>query len=240
MNNEIGRKLTSFTLMAIMVAGGMTLAAPGMAPAAHADHNANLFVSAENEASGNGIAGPQVIEVVVNDPNIADTDPGTGEPDVTVNGADLRMVQATDGSWYGYFADINMANAADGADTGIDFGTIRGATGVFDDADGGAYGSGLNVVSEAKSPNDANNDDLPTNNWPFIQLYEFNPTGNVTVQYNKGGGAQSATFLFDTLVSDISLDRQVYPTGAQLHATITDAWLNIDPTDEDSWTEIYR
>lgn len=245
--------------MAIMVAGGMTLAAPGMAPAAHADHNANLFVSAENEASGNGIAGPQVIEVVVNDPNIADTDEGTGEPDVTVNGADLRMVQATDGSWYGYFAAQDQATTANGSDTGIKFGTLAS---FFSDADGDywpntsgtegdtkvyslarngewqvAYSDDFNVVREAKQPNDANNDNLPKGDlWPFVQLYEFNPTGNITVQYNKGGGAQSATFLFDTIASDISLDRQVYPAGAQLHATITDAWLNIDPTDEDSWT----
>jgi hypothetical protein len=36
--------------------------------------------------------------------------------------------------------------------------------------------------------------------------------------------------------ASISLDRTVYPRGAQVHATITDLWLNIDPTDEDSWT----
>jgi hypothetical protein len=35
--------------------------------------------------------------------------------------------------------------------------------------------------------------------WPFIQLYEFNPTGNVVVQYNKGGGVQSTTLTFDTV-----------------------------------------
>ena len=32
MNNEIGRKLTSLTLMTIMLAGGMTIAAPSMMP----------------------------------------------------------------------------------------------------------------------------------------------------------------------------------------------------------------
>ena len=30
MNNEIGRKITSLTLMTIMLAGGMTIAAPSM------------------------------------------------------------------------------------------------------------------------------------------------------------------------------------------------------------------
>ena len=112
MNNEIGRKITSLTLMTIMVAGGMTFAVPGVMPAAHAA-NANLFVSAENSQFDNYMSGPQVIEVVVIDSDINDTDEGEGEPDVTVNGKILRMVQAVDGNWYGYFADRNMALIAD-------------------------------------------------------------------------------------------------------------------------------
>ncbi len=64
MNNELGRKITSLTLMTIMLAGGMTFAAPGIMPAAHAA-NANLFVSAENSQFDNYMSGPQVIEVVV-------------------------------------------------------------------------------------------------------------------------------------------------------------------------------
>ena len=102
MNNEIGRKITSLTLMTIMLAGGMTFAVPGVMPAAHAA-NANLFVSAENSQFDNYMAGPMVIEVVVIDTDISDTNEGKGEPDVTVQGKDLRMAQATDGNWYGYF-----------------------------------------------------------------------------------------------------------------------------------------
>ena len=70
--------------MAIMVAGGMTFAVPGIIPAAEAA-NANLFVSAENSQFNNYFAGPQVIEVVVNDNDIRDTDQSKGEPDVTIN-----------------------------------------------------------------------------------------------------------------------------------------------------------
>ncbi|MDH3517186.1 MAG: hypothetical protein OEM44_10320, partial [Nitrosopumilus sp.] len=108
MNNEIGRKITSLTLMTIMLAGGMTFAAPSMMPVAFAA-NANLFVSAENSQFDNYMSGPQVIEVVVIDSNINDTDQGKGEPDVTVNGKKLRMAQAVDGNWYGYFADRTQA-----------------------------------------------------------------------------------------------------------------------------------
>jgi hypothetical protein len=59
------------------------------------------------------MSGPQVIEVVVIDSDINDTDQAKGEPDVTVNGKILRMAQAVDGNWYGYFAERRMAQIAD-------------------------------------------------------------------------------------------------------------------------------
>jgi hypothetical protein len=112
----------------------LTFAVPGVMPAAHAA-NANLFVSAENSQFDNYMSGPQVIEVVVIDSDINDTDEAKGEPDVTVNGKILRMVQAVDGNWYGYFADRDMALIADYTNTldntqvgaGLDFGTFCSA-----------------------------------------------------------------------------------------------------------------
>ncbi|BDQ30147.1 beta strand repeat-containing protein [Nitrosopumilus zosterae] len=302
MNNEIGRKITSLTLMTIMLAGGLTFAAPSMMPVAFAA-NANLFVSAENSQFDNYMSGPQVIEVVVIDSDINDTDEAKGEPDVTVNGKKLRMVQAVDGNWYGYFADRKQASIADftaigggtsaasvPAGNGLDFGTLC-ATGSRTDAavgfsvaetvgialpftganGGGSNGTAtgaaltlecggantasvngtINVVREAKDPNltlagdtngqiglNSTNVDGFDHVWPFVQLYNLNPTGNVVVQYNKGGGVQSTTLTFDSVDQFASavVDSTVYTRDAQVHATITDLWLNIDPTDEDSWT----
>ncbi|MFQ5441016.1 MAG: hypothetical protein ACE5DL_06100, partial [Nitrosopumilaceae archaeon] len=294
MNNEIGRKLTSLTLMTIMVAGGLTVAVPGMMPVAHAA-NANLFVSAENSQFDNYMSGPQVIEVVVIDSDINDTDDAKGEPDVTVNGKVLRMVQAVDGNWYGYFADRDMAQIADSTASvvgttgvGLNFGNFcsnaadlsggfGAAVGVTDTV-GIAIGSTIagaaatgsptggpitaacavatpytpgdtqNVLREEKDINTQEPSSLgqPTggqigvdnNVWPFIQLYVLNPTGNVVVQYNKGGGAQTTTLTFDTVegFAGSELDKSSYGQGDEVHATITDLWLNIDPTDEDSWT----
>ena len=285
---QMRNKITSLTLMTIMITGGMTFAVPGVMPAAHAA-NANLFVSAENSQFDNYMSGPQVIEVVVIDSDINDTDEAKGEPDVTVNGKILRMVQGVDGNWYGYFADRTQALIADSTaynGEGLDFGefcgsqvTIFDGTGFtrvdFTDTVGVAFPTGLvagvngtadatpipttqcgtdvnvaantatgNVVRESKDPVD----DFGTVNtgqlnidpdlWPFIQLYALNPTGNVVVQYNKGGGVQSTTLTFDTVdqFADIELDRAIYPPGSQVHVYITDLWLNIDPTDEDSWT----
>ena len=303
MNNEIGRKITSLTLMTIMLAGGMTIAFPGEMPVAHAA-NANLFVSAENSQFDNYMSGPQVIEVVVIDSDIDDTNESKGEPDVTVNGKILRMAQAVDGNWYGYFADRKQASIADytASDStsgdGLDFGTFcskdtrwAGASVSFTDTVGVAFpivsnangeqgsatgaaiadassctnasnqaiangtaGVAMNVLREAKT---LNTDTTATvgqiglnasgqldtqadldSMWPFIQLYSLNPTGNVVIQYNKGGGVQTTTLTFDTVdqYASASLDRAVYPQKAQVHVTITDLWLNIDPTDEDSWT----
>ena len=288
MNNEIGRKITSLTLMTIMLAGGLTFAVPGMEPAFAV--NANLFVSAENSQFDNYMSGPQVIEVVIIDSDINDTDQAKGEPDVTVNGKILRMVQAVDGNWYGYFADRDMAQIADSTTStvgsGLDFGTfcasnaasIVALTGLvgFDLSDsvgvalpiggasiggvatGSASGGAITTACIAAAPvttGDANvlregKDPAAgavalgqiglasTTVWPVIQLYSLSPGGNVDVQYNKGGGAQSVQLTFDTVdqFAGATLDRAVYPQGSQIHATITDLWLNIDPTDEDSWT----
>jgi hypothetical protein len=271
-----------------MLAGGMTVVAPSMMPAAHAA-NANLFVSAENSQFDNYMSGPQVIEVVVIDSNINDTDEAKGEPDVTVNGKDLRMVQAVDGNWYGYFADRTMAQTADatasvdvgGPATGLNFGTfcdndstgLQGPGGLVfgvpqtvgvavpGDVTGGVQGTtpiegnlctavgantlgteDINVVREEKNLNTILADDgqinVDVDAWPFIQLYDLNPTGNVVVQYNKGGGVQTTTLTFDTVdqFAKTSLDRAAYPQGTEVQVTVTDLWLNIDPTDEDSWT----
>jgi hypothetical protein len=91
-----------------------------------ASSNSNLFVSAENSQFDNHFAGSMIIEVVVNNPNLKDTDEGKGEPDVTINGKSLRMVQASDGNWYAYFANVDKAKIADSTvglpGEGLDFG----------------------------------------------------------------------------------------------------------------------
>ncbi len=91
--------------------------------------NPNLFVSAENSQFNNRFSGSMVIEVVIRDPNLHDTDQGKGEPDVTLNGKSLRMVQATDGNWYAYFANVDKAKIADSTQSatsgkGLDFGVF--------------------------------------------------------------------------------------------------------------------
>nr|WP_237698775.1 peptidase [Nitrosarchaeum koreense] len=91
--------------------------------------NPNLFVSAENSQFNNRFSGSMVVEVVIRDTNLHDTDQGKGEPDVTLNGKSLRMIQATDGNWYAYFANVDKAKIADSTQSttsgkGLDFGVF--------------------------------------------------------------------------------------------------------------------
>ncbi len=102
-----------------------------------------LFVSAENPRFENHFAGSMVVEVAVFDDSINEVGEDRGEPDVTVNGDALRMVQATDGNWYAYFASTDSAKAADQtsldggvAGRGLDFGAFCGE-------DTGAYVFGV-------------------------------------------------------------------------------------------------
>jgi len=278
---SINKVLVYFTLVLVVLSGVPTSSFLPSLPRAEAA-NANLFVSAENTAFGNIFAGPQVVEVVIVDSAISNTTTSLTEPDVTVNTNKLRMVQAVDGNWYGYFASRAHAQTADqiyfsagAAGVGMDFGMFCGSdtiafgpsfsqtvgvaiprtVGVTGATNGNAAlttctgtpsGANLNhVVREPKAINmggagvSPGQIGLVPNAWPIIQLYNFAPTGNVVVTYNKGGGSQTTTLTFDSIPSSLissTLDRFQYPQGAEIHATIRDGQLDIDPTDEDSWT----
>ena len=111
MNKELGRKITSLTLMTIMLAGGVSFAVPGVMPEAEAA-NQYLWVSAE-DAGGNNFYGGQVLEIVVSDPAINRLDEAYGMPDVTIDGKKVIMAQGVDGSWYAYIADGKSATGID-------------------------------------------------------------------------------------------------------------------------------
>ena len=88
-----------------------------------------------------------------------------------------------------------------------------------------------NILKGAKTATVTGSNQLP---WPFIQTYAFPST--VEIQYNKAGGTQITTFQFTDSADGLSLDRSNYPSGADVHVTITDHRLNIDPTSDDVWT----
>lgn len=126
-------KRYALTLLTVLIAGSAVIGLPYAIPIVHATSNTNLFVSAEPSQHNNYFAGPQVIKVVVVDPDINKLDQQYGEPFVTVNGKRLRMMQAMDGSWYAYFADRNQAIASDKKSSvetrDLNFGVFCGTSG---------------------------------------------------------------------------------------------------------------
>jgi hypothetical protein len=76
--------------------------------------------------------------------------------------------------------------------------------------------------------------------WPIIQLYDFSaiPT-TVTVDYQKNGGDQIVNLTFDRIPQNLittTADRSAYPQNSQVFVQINDPQLNVDPTEDDSWT----
>ena len=257
MNNEIGRKLTSLTLMTIMLAGGMTIAAPSMMVPEAAAAGA-LYVSAENAMFNNSFGGAQIVEVVVLGISTA-IDINSGEPVVKVNDNQLRMAQGTDGNWYAYFGSSTEVAAADG-ESFLDFGTDRDPTvtkGDFLEA-GNVYapdlenGATVQPTTTVTNPptlsnwnaSFTNNDGTHVNgqigivdaDWPVIQLYDLT-IETFEVVLEQAGADEVVTLNYDSGDMDdyagMTLDRNSASQGSDIHLTITDNQLNIDPTAED-------
>jgi hypothetical protein len=142
---------------------------------AEASHNPNLYVSAENSQFHNYFSGSMVIEVVVSDPNLSNLGEEVGEPDVTLNGESLRMVQANDGSRYAYFANVDKAKAADStvglAGEGLDFGVFCSK-----DTSSSVFGISLSETNGVAVPQSACLSDFTNGNSSFSPC-----TGSPTV-----------------------------------------------------------
>ena len=112
MNKELGRKITSLTLMTIMLTWSAAMGFSGsFMPEAEAA-NQYLWVSVE-DSGNNNFYGGQVLEIVVTDPAINRLDEAYGMPDVTIDGKKVIMAQGVDGSWYAYIADGAKATGID-------------------------------------------------------------------------------------------------------------------------------
>ena len=98
------------------------------------------------------------------------------------------------------------------------------------------------VIRESKKLSDSANGPgqarIPETAWPFIQLYDFEESSTVQILYSTEFEKQVANLFFDTTDELIitSLDRKTYLLNMPVFVTIQDPMLNIDPTDEDSWT----
>ena len=193
-------------LMTIMFAGGMTIAIPGETPVAVAQ-TGMLSVSA-TAAPGNSFGGSQIIEIVVDDPSRSETSNGISRPDVTVDGTGVTMTQADTGKWYAYFS----ANT----DTDTDTDTFTPPTGAT-----------VAVTDPQKEP-----DGIADING--VVTLPFDDDSDIDVVL----GDEVITLHYEQDLDDLATirtDRTGVPENGQVHVTVSDFRLNLDPTGEDRW-----
>ena len=207
MNKELGRKITSLTLMTIMLTwtAAMGFSSTFM-PEAYAE-NQYLYVSAE--AAG-FVTKAQVIEIVVAEPAISELDTAYGMPDVNVNGSSIIMAQAVDGAWYAYITDADSSNALDstivssvtGPSNGLDFGRLCGPTTELAYKNDGASETGL-TASETQGV------------WIPYQLGEA-----ADVKLNDADGTTG--YAQGDTVTDCSITAQYHTEGVSAGTNSTD------------------
>ncbi|MEX0764050.1 MAG: peptidase [Nitrosopumilaceae archaeon] len=166
--------------------------------------NPNLFVSAENSFFENHFSGSMVVEVVIRDNDISSQDDAHGEPDVTLNGKKLRMVQASDGNWYAYFANTEKAKQADATvgltGFGLDFGafcdksTDASILGVsFSQTDGVAIPQSVTGSTQGTSSfNACTSSPTPPTNQNNVVRQSRSPNSNPSVPLGQIGIAAGA------------------------------------------------
>ena len=294
MKNEIGRKLTSLTIMAIMFAGGMAIGVPSFMPVAAADLSVSDGMLSVSTTTLQGVA---VLEIVVNDPNNSDTDNDVTTLSATVGGTDYDLTQATNGKWYAYVVDLSQSKKMDANFThGMEFGVLC-ASGLGVDAsttsliissggadvwataqmssDGSAQAVGTATVAggcldidnagtltddtagstarqdltaailqdaPALSDPDSDSANMGQNghklnasgygSWPYIIAVDLNDDN--IVEY--GSDSINVEYGNTDDETSISLANRNPADRAEVHLTINDPALNIDPTTADIWT----
>jgi hypothetical protein len=206
-----------------------------------------LYVSAENAMFGNTFGGAQIIEVVVIG-HASETDEKQGEPVVKVDENQLRMVQAVDGNWYGYFGDSTAVPIADAANNNLDYGTtgaptihlgdFNEATTVYSGPDDSVIGTD-GVIRNAPEMSAWNGTAGVTHStagppsnytqgqiglidydaWPFIQLYDFT-IGGFDVVYEQAGADEVVTLDYNSADLDDFASLELDRTSAPRGAEV--------------------
>ena len=294
MKNEIGRKITSLTIMAIMFAGGMAIGVPSFMPSATASF---ALTDGELSVSSEFIQGAAILEIVVNDPDISSTDDDINNgASVLIGGTSYDMNQGINGKWYLYVVDSSISQLMDGDDNGMEFGVlctsglgllegttslivdtstdvwaaamvahnrgsgisgsdgscqdIDGMTKELDDVAGTTTRSDLTATVLQDAPTLSNHDDKTAGqtgidlgqrghglnesgygSWPYILAIELN-SDNI-IEY--GSDMLNVEFGNTDDEATLNIINNSPAAYAELHLTITDPALNIDPTTADTW-----
>ena len=218
--------------MAIMVAGGLTFAIPGMEPAyaAQINSNPNLLVSAEGQNADNEITHINIIQVIVRDGDINERNNSEPIVEVDDNTVPLKM-RFFSGAWYGYFASTEIQNSGLLPPTDA-LGVALNDAGKRLAVDALVQGEPNNLSPPPIDNVDDNNTDDPEIG-NLVTLYTLD--GEFDIVYKKPGDDQTVSLELDNPDVSVSLDRASYPQNTGVAITIDDMAMNVDPTSEDSW-----
>jgi len=263
MKNEIGRKLTSLTIMAIMFAGGMTVAAPSVMPEVFADFSETDGTSYDMVQGANGKWYAYAVDASIS--TLLDAD-GDGMDYGTKCTTGLGVNTGHGGEVGNTEGTRNTANILGNEDwdvwteaTASATASVSGAClninnmiGTLDDTAGTTSRTLLSNAVLQGAPSLSNWNGVVANStlidlgqrghslnasgygsWPYIYTFEFPSTTNVAY----GGDSIDVTFgnTYAEGVTSISLGNQSPADLAQLQLSITDPALNIDPTSADRW-----
>jgi len=200
-----------------------------------------LSVSAKD--TGGEFFGPQIVQVIVEGPNIRNADTSTAS--LLVNGQNVPLVHLADSRWYAFFAD------------GRTFTTLAGAAGFPGGSSGAFWVVGPtnrnllfpslpsafghdSTTNNSLNPNLDLDGDCPATindqdscvEWPYIRLMNFNENDQVSIRHT----GQSVTLNYvkpSTNDITLSLDRTMYPIDAEIIFGLSDYMWNINPVEED-------
>ncbi len=194
-------------------------------------------------------SGFSIIEITIDDEDIKHED--ADMPFVTINGTQIKMYQATDGTWFGYVRVWSWCDRDE--DKTYDAGEPI----VIDVNGNGVYDEGVDIVKEG-SPNDGENlwGIMPENPpqqeehlgagevlWDDNDMTSVTSVGadvdhgaELTVTYHKDAEQYEAHVVYDWFEGSISIDRDEYPPNAKAYITVEDQDLNQDPTKAETYT----
>ena len=197
MKNDIIRKLTSLTLMSIMVAGGLTFAIPGALPHAVAES----ATSGPLTVSTTEFGGQQILEIIVDDPKIADVSIIHAELFIDVGDDSVQMFQASTGDWYAYVGiDANV-------DPGSPSGLVPSSGNNHHNADGGTA-----FTTTAIGIEDGDDIDVTYGDNTITVTYDDDLSGSASVAFDRSDAPAGAVVHLTIADTRLNLDPTVEDT----------------------------
>ena len=162
----------------------------------------------------------------------------TGSPG---DGLDFGQFCAVEGNAKG----LDLFTEADGlAIAGTATGSVDGSAGSLTSCTDVVAGTDQNVVRKAKDLTNSS-DSIPTGQidinedvWPIIQLFDLTANSSPEITMRIGSTERTVVLHFNDSedVASLLFDREIYPRNAEVGFILMDPALNIDPTDNDTWT----